>query len=513
MCRRGGLRGKRNRGKTPDEARSSRIAASPSASSASLFDPRPQFAFPRNLRDQPAPARWPPAAPALGGLDFSCGGTRLRFRKSPRVPRPRRQRVGPRDRPEDVRAPSPRLGLPESPKARGRAAAPDRDPRAGDRSALEFLLERQFLVAVRHSATVEDLLGALASRPEADPGRAAIFVFREAQVLPAAIRAIAIFDPDLRVNRPRPSLPVALFLRSPHLVSLRGAFPRSERPLSGRMPSRSGTGAKRVFRSRPTATPRSGRQTDPLALESKVMADPSPKSRSTVLQPWQRRIYQILLVPLGLIAADSIYLVSFTKYSSFFMAMLLLHLVLGLLLSIPFFVFAFTHARKMIRTRNVRGESTAGLAMARPSAIIVTVTGLLMTFKGATIKNRPILFCARVRDSACAHRLRPSPPGALAPNGVQEALCLGRRGGGVPRGHGAAPPDRKAAAAGRQPERRHAVLPVVGRDVRPGTARSREALRERLLPGVPPARATRAGRNRPTSSARSTTPSTGARSS
>ena len=129
------------------------------------------------------------------------------------------------------------------------------------------------------------------------------------------------------------------------------------------------------------------------------MADPSPKSRSTVLQPWQRRIYQILLIPLGLIAADSIYLVSFTKYSSFFMAMLLLHLALGILLSIPFFVFAFTHARKMIRTRNVRAR-TAGLAIAT-LAILVTVTGLLMTFKGATIKNRPI-YLAHVLASPLA---------------------------------------------------------------------------------------------------------------
>ncbi len=84
--------------------------------------------------------------------------------------------------------------------------------------ALEFLLERQFLVAVRHSATVEDLLGALASRPEADPGRAAIFVFREAPVLPAAIRAIAIFDPDLPGKPAAAFSSVALFLRSPHLV-------------------------------------------------------------------------------------------------------------------------------------------------------------------------------------------------------------------------------------------------------------------------------------------------------
>jgi len=107
-----------------------------------------------------------------------------------------------------------------------------------------------------------------------------------------------------------------------------------------------------------------------------------------VLLPWQRRLYRILLIPLGLMAADSIYLLSFTKYSSFFMAMLLLHLALGLLLAIPFFAFAVTHAKKMIRMRNLRAKY-AGLAIAT-LAVIVTTTGLLMTFKGATIKNRPI---------------------------------------------------------------------------------------------------------------------------
>src|SRR6476659_1246211 len=113
-----------------------------------------------------------------------------------------------------------------------------------------------------------------------------------------------------------------------------------------------------------------------------------PAQRSGVLAPWQRRLYRLLLVPLGLMAADSIYLLAFTKYSSFFMAMLLLHLGLGLVLSIPFFAFAITHAKRMIRMRNLRAKY-AGLAIAT-LAVLVTVTGLLMTFKGATIRNRPI---------------------------------------------------------------------------------------------------------------------------
>jgi hypothetical protein len=84
--------------------------------------------------------------------------------------------------------------------------------------ALEFLLERRFLVAVRHSARAEDLLAALASRPEADSGRAAILAFRETPLLPAAIRAIAIFDPELRGKPAAAPSPVALFLRMPRLV-------------------------------------------------------------------------------------------------------------------------------------------------------------------------------------------------------------------------------------------------------------------------------------------------------
>jgi len=118
------------------------------------------------------------------------------------------------------------------------------------------------------------------------------------------------------------------------------------------------------------------------------MPTPGSSAPKGVLLPWQRRLYRILLIPLGLMAADSIYLLSFTKYSSFFMAMLLLHLGLGLLLSIPFFAFAITHAKRMIRMRNVRAKY-AGLAIAT-LAVLVTVTGLLMTFKGATIRNRPI---------------------------------------------------------------------------------------------------------------------------
>ena len=63
----------------------------------------------------------------------------------------------------------------------------------------------------------------------------------------------------------------------------------------------------------------------------------APASRATgVLRPWQRRLYRILLIPLGLIAANAIYLYAFTRDTAFFYTMLLLHLTLGVLIAIPF---------------------------------------------------------------------------------------------------------------------------------------------------------------------------------
>jgi tetratricopeptide (TPR) repeat protein len=118
---------------------------------------------------------------------------------------------------------------------------------------------------------------------------------------------------------------------------------------------------------------------------------PSPSSGprpAGVLAPWQRRLYRLLLIPLGLIAANSIYLAAFTRDTSFFYAMLLLHLALGLLIAIPFFVFALTHARRMIRMWNKRAKA-AGLAIVVLSVICVA-SGLFMTFRGATSNHRGV---------------------------------------------------------------------------------------------------------------------------
>jgi len=117
------------------------------------------------------------------------------------------------------------------------------------------------------------------------------------------------------------------------------------------------------------------------------MVGGTPSGRTAgVLAPWQRRLYRILLVPLGLIAANSIYLAAFTRDTAFFYAMLLLHLTLGLLIAIPFFVFAATHAKRMIRMWNKRAKY-AGLAIFT-LAIVCVSTGLYMTFRGATLNHR-----------------------------------------------------------------------------------------------------------------------------
>ncbi len=123
-------------------------------------------------------------------------------------------------------------------------------------------------------------------------------------------------------------------------------------------------------------------------MAAMVSQAPPPVRPSGVLRPWQRRLYRLLLIPLGLIAANSIFIVAFTRDTAFFYAMLLLHLALGVLIAIPFFVFAATHARRMIRTWNRRARA-AGLAILT-LAIVCVATGVFMTFRGATLGHRAV---------------------------------------------------------------------------------------------------------------------------
>jgi hypothetical protein len=119
-----------------------------------------------------------------------------------------------------------------------------------------------------------------------------------------------------------------------------------------------------------------------------MSAAPAKPSPSGVLKPWQRRLYGLLLIPLGLIAANSIFIAAFTRDTAFFYAMLLLHLTLGLLIAVPFFVFAITHAKRMIRMWNKRAKY-AGLAIFVLATVCVS-TGIFMTFRGATLNNRAV---------------------------------------------------------------------------------------------------------------------------
>jgi len=104
------------------------------------------------------------------------------------------------------------------------------------------------------------------------------------------------------------------------------------------------------------------------------------------LLPWQRKVYRVVLAGLAIIAANSLYLLAFTRYSPFFMLMLLVHLALGLLLTVPLFLFIVTHAKRMFRTRNRRAK-VAGLTIAG-LALLVTVSGLWLTYAGTTVDNR-----------------------------------------------------------------------------------------------------------------------------
>ena len=108
-----------------------------------------------------------------------------------------------------------------------------------------------------------------------------------------------------------------------------------------------------------------------------------------VLHPWQRRLYGLLLIPLGLMAANSIYLVSFTKISSFYMGMLLMHLVLGVLIAIPFLVFAFTHGPRMLANIRNRKAKAAGITIVALALMCIS-TGVYMALKGATLTHRPV---------------------------------------------------------------------------------------------------------------------------
>ena len=211
---------------------------------------------------------------------------------------------------------------------------------------------------------------------------------------------------------------------------------------------------------------------------------PAPAKPSGVLRPWQRRLYSLLLVPIGLIAANSIFIAAFTRDTAFFYAMLLLHLTLGVLIAVPFFVFAATHARRMIRTWNRRAKA-AGLAIFALALVCVS-TGVTMALRGATLSHRPIwiahvasvplaLVAFILHRRAHTHRLQFR---RLFAWGGAVAVFLA---GMAVLAKLEKPPRRIVNMNGDT-----VFLPVLLRDLRSGSARRPEARGQRVLQAVPP---------------------------
>ncbi len=142
------------------------------------------------------------------------------------------------------------------------------------------------------------------------------------------------------------------------------------------------------------------------------------------------------------------------------------------------------HARSANAREHPQPEGESGGHHDRHARAHVHLDGRLHGSRGRDAHAPPGLRRARLRDSARPDRVHPSPPCGRPQAALQAALPVGRRGGGVSRGNGDPPQAREASAAHREQERRHAVLPLVGGDVRPGPPRRKEAGREPVLPGM-----------------------------
>ncbi len=144
------------------------------------------------------------------------------------------------------------------------------------------------------------------------------------------------------------------------------------------------------------------------------------------------------------------------------------------------------HARPANAREHPQPEGESGRHHDRRPRAHVHLDGRLHGSQGRDAHAPPRLYRARLRDSARPDGLHPSPPRGRSQAALQASLPVGRGRGGVPRGNGGSPQDGEAATAHREQERRHAVLPLLGGDVRPGPARRKEAGREPVLPGMSP---------------------------
>ena len=121
---------------------------------------------------------------------------------------------------------------------------------------------------------------------------------------------------------------------------------------------------------------------------------------SAVISPGFRWLLTVVFTLFALIVVNSIYLSSITAlehYSAqvyqdyFYLLMFLLHLFLGLLLVVPFVVFAALHARRAIKVNN-RYAIRAGIALFA-SSLLLLISGIVLTRFGFFEINDP-----RVRE-------------------------------------------------------------------------------------------------------------------
>ena len=122
----------------------------------------------------------------------------------------------------------------------------------------------------------------------------------------------------------------------------------------------------------------------------------SRKSENPVIGPGFGWLLTVVFTLFALLAINSIYLGSITAlehfsgqiYQNFFyLLMFLLHLFLGLLLVVPFCVFAFMHARRAIRRDN-RYAIRAGIALF-VSGLLLLISGIVLTRFGFFEINDP----------------------------------------------------------------------------------------------------------------------------
>jgi len=134
------------------------------------------------------------------------------------------------------------------------------------------------------------------------------------------------------------------------------------------------------------------------------MAESKVLEKFRLLTPFQRKLYQLLVVVGTLILANSIYLYGYTLYQDFndsraklltsYQWMLMAHFGVGIVFSILSVWFCAVHIRKVRRHRNKKAMATGTTAFA--CVIALLVTGLLLLSYGNSENNRIVFHIHRL---------------------------------------------------------------------------------------------------------------------